>query len=146
VVALEVTRLSRNSPDWHHLLYLCRFSETLIAVVEAGAVAAAPPAATKAEAIDAKNVAATTAEAQPVQPKAEAAKAAAPAAAGTESLPPGARFTAVTQHMEHGRHLAIAGETDVVVVVIVDCQPDLLQIVLALGSASRFPRLLHSRQ
>ena len=31
VVALEVTRLSRNSPDWHHLLYLCRFSETLIA-------------------------------------------------------------------------------------------------------------------
>jgi len=31
VLALEVTRLSRNSPDWHHLLYLCRFSETLIA-------------------------------------------------------------------------------------------------------------------
>lgn len=31
VVALEVTRLSRNSPDWHHLLYLCRFTETLIA-------------------------------------------------------------------------------------------------------------------
>jgi excisionase family DNA binding protein len=31
VIALEVTRLSRNSPDWHHLLYLCRFSETLIA-------------------------------------------------------------------------------------------------------------------
>ena len=31
VVALEVTRLARNSPDWHHLLYLCRFSETLIA-------------------------------------------------------------------------------------------------------------------
>lgn len=30
VVALEVTRLSRNSPDWHHLLYLCRFTETLI--------------------------------------------------------------------------------------------------------------------
>jgi len=30
-IALEVTRLSRNSPDWHHLLYLCRFSETLIA-------------------------------------------------------------------------------------------------------------------
>ena len=23
VIALEVTRLSRNSPDWHHLLYLC---------------------------------------------------------------------------------------------------------------------------
>lgn len=31
VIALEVTRLSRNSPDWHHLLYLCRFTETLIA-------------------------------------------------------------------------------------------------------------------
>ena len=31
VVALEVTRLARNSPDWHHLLYLCRFTETLIA-------------------------------------------------------------------------------------------------------------------
>ena len=30
VVALEVTRLSRNSPDWHHLLYLCRFTEMLI--------------------------------------------------------------------------------------------------------------------
>ncbi|MCP4286317.1 MAG: recombinase family protein, partial [Gammaproteobacteria bacterium] len=26
VIALEVTRLSRNSPDWHHLLYLCRFT------------------------------------------------------------------------------------------------------------------------
>ena len=31
VIALEVTRLSRNSPDWHHLLYLCRFTGTLIA-------------------------------------------------------------------------------------------------------------------
>jgi DNA invertase Pin-like site-specific DNA recombinase len=31
VIALEVSRLSRNSPDWHHLLYLCRFSENLIA-------------------------------------------------------------------------------------------------------------------
>lgn len=31
VIALEVSRLSRNSPDWHHLLYLCRFTETLIA-------------------------------------------------------------------------------------------------------------------
>jgi len=26
VIALEVSRLSRNSPDWHHLLYLCRFT------------------------------------------------------------------------------------------------------------------------
>jgi len=75
-------------------------SEQLIAVVEAGAVAAAAPAAAKAESIDAKNVAATTAEAQPVQPKAEAAKAAAPAAAGTDQLPPGARFTAVTQGID----------------------------------------------
>ena len=24
VIALEATRLSRNGPDWHHLLYLCR--------------------------------------------------------------------------------------------------------------------------
>lgn len=31
VIALEVSRLARNSPDWHHLLYLCRFSDTLIA-------------------------------------------------------------------------------------------------------------------
>jgi len=31
VITLEVTRLARNSPDWHHLIYLCRFSETLIA-------------------------------------------------------------------------------------------------------------------
>lgn len=74
-------------------------SEQLIAIVEAGAVAAAaaPAAATQAEKLDAKNVAATTAEAQPVQPKAEAAK---PAAAGTEQLPPGARFTAVTQGID----------------------------------------------
>jgi DNA invertase Pin-like site-specific DNA recombinase len=26
VIALEVTRLARNSPDWHHLIYLCRLS------------------------------------------------------------------------------------------------------------------------
>jgi DNA invertase Pin-like site-specific DNA recombinase len=31
VIALEVTRLARNSPDWHHLVYLCRWTETLIA-------------------------------------------------------------------------------------------------------------------
>ena len=31
VIALEVTRLARNSPDWHHLIYLCRFTATLIA-------------------------------------------------------------------------------------------------------------------
>jgi len=31
VIALEVTRLARNSPHWHHLIYLCRFTGTLIA-------------------------------------------------------------------------------------------------------------------
>ncbi len=30
VIALAVTRPSRNSPGWHHLLYLCRFTGTLI--------------------------------------------------------------------------------------------------------------------
>ena len=77
-------------------------SEQLLAIVEAGATAAAPAAGSAtATAIDAKNDAATTAEAKPVQPKAEAAKAAAaPAAAksspaSADTLPPGARFTAV---------------------------------------------------
>lgn len=31
VIALEVARLARNSPDWHQLVYLCRWTETLIA-------------------------------------------------------------------------------------------------------------------
>lgn len=31
VVGLEVSRLARNSPDWHHLVYLCRWTDTLIA-------------------------------------------------------------------------------------------------------------------
>ncbi len=31
VVSLEVSRLARNSPDWHHLVYLCRWTDTLIA-------------------------------------------------------------------------------------------------------------------
>ncbi|MEW6744962.1 MAG: recombinase family protein [Planctomycetota bacterium] len=31
VIALEVTRLARNCPDWHHLVYLCRWTDTLIA-------------------------------------------------------------------------------------------------------------------
>jgi DNA invertase Pin-like site-specific DNA recombinase len=30
VVALEASRLARNSPDWHHLVYLCRWTQTLI--------------------------------------------------------------------------------------------------------------------
>lgn len=29
VLSLEVSRLARNSPDWHHLMYLCRWTETL---------------------------------------------------------------------------------------------------------------------
>ncbi|TZF90608.1 dihydrolipoyllysine-residue succinyltransferase [Cognatilysobacter lacus] len=78
-------------------------SEQVIAVVEAGAAAAAPAVAeTKADkAIDAKNIAATTNEAQPVMPKsaspqpAPGASAPAPAAANSQ-LPPGARFAADT--------------------------------------------------
>jgi DNA invertase Pin-like site-specific DNA recombinase len=31
VVGLEVSRLARNSPDWHHLMHLCRWTQTLIA-------------------------------------------------------------------------------------------------------------------
>lgn len=88
-------------------------SEQLLAIVEAGAAEAAPAAAS-ADTIDADNDAATTAEAKPVQPKADAGKpaagkaegagaakpAAAPKAAksapsSADSLPPGARFTAV---------------------------------------------------
>ncbi len=75
-------------------------SEQLLAIVEAGAAPAAA-ASVSDKAIDAKNDAAATAEAKPVQPKAGASKAAAaPATAKTapasaDSLPPGARFTAV---------------------------------------------------
>jgi DNA invertase Pin-like site-specific DNA recombinase len=31
VASLELSRLARNSPDWHQLIYLCRFTDTLIA-------------------------------------------------------------------------------------------------------------------
>jgi DNA invertase Pin-like site-specific DNA recombinase len=31
VMSLEVSRLSRNDPDWHHLVHLCRWTQTLIA-------------------------------------------------------------------------------------------------------------------
>ena len=31
VIGLEVSRLARNSPDWSHLLYMCRWTDTLIA-------------------------------------------------------------------------------------------------------------------
>ncbi|HZX78586.1 dihydrolipoyllysine-residue succinyltransferase [Lysobacter sp.] len=77
-------------------------SQQLIAVVEEGATAAAPAPeakADKAAALDAKNVAATTAEAQPVTPKAAATEAT-KAAGGVDQLPPGARFTAVTQGID----------------------------------------------
>ena len=30
-MSLELSRLARNDPDWHHLVYLCRWTETLIA-------------------------------------------------------------------------------------------------------------------
>ena len=31
VISLEVERLARNNVDWHHLVYLCRWTDTLIA-------------------------------------------------------------------------------------------------------------------
>ncbi|MEL1264643.1 dihydrolipoyllysine-residue succinyltransferase [Pseudoxanthomonas putridarboris] len=75
-------------------------SQQLLAVIEEGAVAAAAPAAEEKK---------PDAGAQEVQPKAEAAKAdaaapsstkPAPATASTDGLPPGARFTAVTQGID----------------------------------------------
>lgn len=64
-------------------------SQQLIAIVEAGAVAAAAPAAP------------AQAEAAPAPAKAEAAKpAAAPAAAANDQLPPGARFAANVQGVD----------------------------------------------
>jgi 2-oxoglutarate dehydrogenase E2 component (dihydrolipoamide succinyltransferase) len=74
-------------------------SQQLLAIIEEGAAAPAPTAEKKAEA-------APAAGAQEVQPKAEAAKAAtaapastkpAPVASSTDGLPPGARFTAVSE-------------------------------------------------
>ena len=75
-------------------------SQQLLAIIEEGAVAAAAPAAEEKK---------PAAGAQEVQPKAEAAKTdaaapsstkPAPAAASTDGLPPGARFTAVTQGID----------------------------------------------
>jgi 2-oxoglutarate dehydrogenase E2 component (dihydrolipoamide succinyltransferase) len=74
-------------------------SQQLLAIIEEGAAAAAPaPAAEEKK---------PAAGAQEVQPKAEAAKADAaapsstkPAPASTDALPPGARFTAVTQGID----------------------------------------------
>ncbi len=31
ILALEASRLARNSPDWHNMIYMCRWSTTLIA-------------------------------------------------------------------------------------------------------------------
>ena len=89
-------------------------SDQLLAIIEAGAAAAAPEAADQE--IDSKNDAAATAEAKPVlaksdqaksdqagpeQPKPAAAKpAAAPAPARTAELPPGARFTAAKEGID----------------------------------------------
>ncbi|WP_447939431.1 dihydrolipoyllysine-residue succinyltransferase [Pseudoxanthomonas mexicana] len=74
-------------------------SQQLLAIIEEGAAAAAPaPAAEEKQ---------PAAGAQEVQPKAEAAKADAaapsstkPAPAGADALPPGARFTAITQGID----------------------------------------------
>jgi len=73
-------------------------SQQLLAIIEEGAVAAAAPAAEEKK---------PAAGAQEVQPKAEAAKADAaapastkPAPAGADALPPGARFTAITQGID----------------------------------------------
>ncbi|MGH8062850.1 MAG: 2-oxo acid dehydrogenase subunit E2, partial [Pseudoxanthomonas sp.] len=66
-------------------------SQQLLAIIEEGAVAAAPAAAPAAEAPKA-------APAPAVAPA--AAKAAPPASASTDALPPGARFTAVTQGID----------------------------------------------
>ena len=77
-------------------------SEQVIAIVEAGVVAAAPAAAAAEsasdKAIDAKNDAATTNEAQPVMPKSALQQPAPGATAGgaNAQLPPGARFAAET--------------------------------------------------
>jgi len=74
-------------------------SQQLLAIIEEGATAAAAPAAAEEKK--------PAAGAQEVQPKAEAAKAdaAAPsstklAPAGADALPPGARFTAITQGID----------------------------------------------
>ncbi|MCH6481980.1 dihydrolipoyllysine-residue succinyltransferase [Pseudoxanthomonas sp. LH2527] len=73
-------------------------SQQLLAIIEEGAVAAAAPATEEKK---------PAAGAEEVQPKAAAAKADAaapsstkPAPAGADALPPGARFTAITQGID----------------------------------------------
>ncbi|WP_203321795.1 dihydrolipoyllysine-residue succinyltransferase [Pseudoxanthomonas beigongshangi] len=70
-------------------------SQQLLAIIEEGAVAAAP-----APAAEAPKAEAPKAEAPAAAPAPAAKSAPAPAAAGVESLPPGARFTAVTQGID----------------------------------------------
>jgi 2-oxoglutarate dehydrogenase E2 component (dihydrolipoamide succinyltransferase) len=76
-------------------------SEQVLAIVEAGATAAATPA-TPAQVADAKNVAATTNEAQPVMPQSASPQPAPGANAGAANaqLPPGARFAAETSGVD----------------------------------------------
>ncbi|MBB3276983.1 MULTISPECIES: dihydrolipoyllysine-residue succinyltransferase [unclassified Pseudoxanthomonas] len=71
-------------------------SQQLLAIIEEGAVAAAAPA----PAAEAPKAEAPKAEAPAAAPAPAAKSAPAPAAAGVESLPPGARFTAVTQGID----------------------------------------------
>ncbi|MGX5731131.1 dihydrolipoyllysine-residue succinyltransferase [Pseudoxanthomonas beigongshangi] len=70
-------------------------SQQLLAIIEEGAAASAPAPAAEAPKAEAPKAAAPAAAAAP----APAAKAA-PAPAGADSLPPGARFTAVTQGID----------------------------------------------
>lgn len=71
-------------------------SQQLLAIIEEGAVAAAPAPAAEAPKAEAPKAEAPAAAAAP----APAAKSAPAPAAGVESLPPGARFTAVTQGID----------------------------------------------
>ncbi|MGO1069043.1 dihydrolipoyllysine-residue succinyltransferase [Lysobacter sp. CA199] len=75
-------------------------SQQLIAIVEAGAVAAASAPAAEAAPAAAKTEALPAAGAQPITPKANASAEAPKAPAGNDQLPPGARFTANTQGID----------------------------------------------
>ncbi|QDH69932.1 dihydrolipoyllysine-residue succinyltransferase [Lysobacter alkalisoli] len=73
-------------------------SEQILGLVEAGAVADAPKEQSETAEKEARKQEADT---KPIQPKAEAAKAETPKPAGkTDDLPPGARFTAVSQGID----------------------------------------------
>jgi len=74
-------------------------SQQLLAIIEEGAVAAAPAPAAEAPKAEAPKAAAPAAPAAAAAP-APAAKSAPAPAAGVETLPPGARFTAVSQGID----------------------------------------------